>query len=106
MARKRKIEIARWSTGLLPGQSGLVIAGRRVAMGKKQSRLLMQLHKAMGSVVPYDKLCSIIGSTGARGKRALRAHVGRINRMLTARKPPVFVTVAREIGYALCELAI
>jgi hypothetical protein len=37
--------------------------------------------------------------------RNLRAHIRRINRMLTVRKLPVAVTVAKEIGYALCEIA-
>jgi len=103
--RNGKAAIAPWATGRLPGESGLVIGGRRVPMGKKQRRLLMQLHKEMGRVVPHGKMCSIVGSRGAGDMLALRAQVGRINKMLVARKIPLAVTVAKGIGYALCEIA-
>jgi DNA-binding winged helix-turn-helix (wHTH) protein len=103
MAMKRKIEISQWATDCLPGNSGLVIGGRRVPMGKKGKGLLMHLHKEMGRVVPHDKLRSIIGSKGVN-MQALRVHIVRINSMLATRKIPLAVTAARGIGYALCEI--
>jgi hypothetical protein len=74
--RNGRAAIEPWATGRLPSESGLVIGGRRVPMGKKQRRLLMQLHKEMGRVVPHGKMCSLVGNRGARDMVALRGAGG------------------------------
>jgi hypothetical protein len=85
-----------------PGESGLIIGGRRVPMGKKQRRLLMQLHKERGRVVP-TATCALSLEARAVICEPFECMV-RINRMLAARKIPLAVTVARGIGHALARL--
>jgi DNA-binding response OmpR family regulator len=73
----------------------------------KESMLLAYLQAHRGYVVPYRKLCRMLGyrSSGPNERHKLRQYMARARRMLEQRKAPFVLAVASNVGYALCSLA-
>ena len=88
------------------GQAKLVllIKGRQVEAGQKQTALLACLHKNQGHVVSYKQLGLILGhnSTRAPQLHILRQYASWIGKTLVAHKALCILAVAPRIGYVLC----
>jgi hypothetical protein len=61
----------------------------------------------MGRGVPYNRLIKTIGrkSDNSSSRHLLRQYISTLREMLRADNSPYFVTVIKEVGYGLCELA-
>jgi DNA-binding XRE family transcriptional regulator len=61
----------------------------------------------LGRGVPYKRLLTVIGrkSDDASSRHLLRQYISTLREMLLADNSPYFVTVIKEVGYGLCELA-
>ena len=69
--------------------------------------LLARLFDNLGTVVPYEELCLLIGhkSANSAATHVLRQYIGWLRGVLIANKAPYVITVAREVGYSLCKMA-
>jgi DNA-binding XRE family transcriptional regulator len=69
--------------------------------------LLARLFDNLGSVVPYEDLCTLIGhkSANSASTHVLRQYTAWLRGVLIANKAPYVITVARDVGYGLCRLA-
>jgi DNA-binding response OmpR family regulator len=65
------------------------------------------LYSELGRVVPYDRLCRVIGhrSSQERQLRILRQNMLLVRRLLAKHKARCFLAVSAGVGYALCEVA-
>ena len=109
MPKKRRpspsgLEILREETGEL----ALFINGRHVR-GNSQTvlALLARLFDNLGTVIPYEQLCLLIGhkSANSAATHVLRQYIGWLRGVLIANKAPYVITAARDVGYGLCKLA-
>jgi DNA-binding response OmpR family regulator len=100
------IEI-RSATGLKDGKPRLFINGKSVKAPRAQVALVACLYNELGCVVPYKRLCRVIGhqSSQDRQLRLLRQYMQLIRRMLATHKARCFLAVSAGLGYALCEVA-
>jgi hypothetical protein len=82
----------------------LLVNGNLVRAQRAHRALLACLYDELGRVVPYDRLCRVIGhqASGKRQVRILRQQMMFVRRLLT---PRYFLAVAAGVGYALCEVA-
>ena len=89
------------------GELALLIKGRRVGASQTKIALLAALRDNVGSVVTYSHLCGILGYDVVHRKpvHILRQYIGWWKRTLAAHKIPFVITVAPEVGYALCAIA-
>ncbi len=85
----------------------LVIHGHAVHATPKQARLLAELYQYLGQVVSYERLCRMLGYQSATSAHVhtIQQYIGSINKMLAEHNAPYVVAVARDLGYALCEVA-
>ena len=86
----------------------LFINGRHVR-GNSQTvlALLARLFDNLGTVIPYEDLCLLIGhkSANSAANHVLRQYTAWLRDVLIANKAPYVITVARGVGYALCKMA-
>jgi DNA-binding XRE family transcriptional regulator len=85
----------------------LSINGRRVRGNQTVLALLARLFDNLGIVIPYEQLCPLIGhkSANSAATHVLRQYIARLRDQLIATKAPYVITVAGEVGYALCKIA-
>ena len=108
MPKKRRpspsgLEILRAATGELI----LFINGRHVQCNQTMLGLLARLFDNLGTVIPYEQLCHLIGhkSANSAATHVLRQYTAWLRGVLIANKAPYVITVARDVGYGLCKLA-
>jgi DNA-binding response OmpR family regulator len=84
----------------------LQINGNPVRAAQAQVTLLACLCSELGCVVPYERLCRVIGhqSTHQRHMHTLRQQMVLVRRLLITHKARCFLAVAAGVGYALCEV--
>jgi hypothetical protein len=97
------LEISRAATGELI----LFINGRHVQGNQTMLALLARLFDNLGTVIPYEQLCQLIGhkSANSAATHVLRQYTAWLRGVLIANKAPYVITVARDVGYGLCRLA-
>jgi len=85
----------------------LLINGEHVSAPATNVRLLAYLHKHRGQVVALHNLCRLLGFPDVTEveRHILRQYTSWINRTLAAQGLPYCLTVARNVGYALCGTA-
>jgi DNA-binding response OmpR family regulator len=85
----------------------LFIDGKSVEAPRAQVALLACLHSELGRVVPYERLCRVIGHQSSQEKQMhiLRQYMLSVRRLLTKHKVRCSLSVAAGVGYALCEVA-
>lgn len=95
-----------------PGQpntrtSALQIGDRFLLLPARQLAILECLYENLGVVVPYARLCAILGLSSDKGKdrHLLRQYINHNSATLEANHLPYVITVAHEVGYALCRVA-
>ena len=89
-----------------PKQQGLLllfINRRLVQATQTQVALFARLYRSRGRVVPYRELSKIMGHVG-ENRPSLWQYIRWIKRLLAEHKLPYVITMALEIGYALCEI--
>jgi hypothetical protein len=84
--------------------------GRRIRASYAQAALLACLFEKVGHVIPYERLCEVIGHDASRARRARDVHILRqymtwVRYTLARYKVPCLIAVANDIGYALCPMA-
>ena len=59
----------------------------------------------MGTVIPYEQLCPLIGhkSADSAATHVLRQYIVWLRGVLIANKAPYVIAVAHEVGYGLCK---
>ena len=69
--------------------------------------VLARLFDNLGTVIPYTDLCLLIGhkSANSAATHVLRQYTAWLRGALMANKAPYVITVAGEVGYALCKIA-
>jgi DNA-binding XRE family transcriptional regulator len=69
--------------------------------------LLARLFDNLGTVIPYEDLCVLIGhkSANSAATHVLRQYTARLRGVLMANKAPYVITVARDVGYGLCKMS-
>ena len=69
--------------------------------------LLARLFDNLGTVIPYEQLCLLIGhkSANSAATHVLRQYTAWLRGVLIANKAPYVITVAGGVGYSLCKLA-
>src|SRR3954453_6503774 len=89
-----------------PGQTVSPHHGEPVDTSETITALLTCLYGRLGQVVPYNQLGAALGYRRIGLRRAvLRQYVYVLERLLAEHKAPYTVTVARNVGYALCQIA-
>ena len=88
----------------------IFIKGRRIRASYTEAALLVCLFENLGHVVPYGRLCEVIGHNSSRARRARDVHILRqymtwVRYTLQRYKVPCLIAVANDIGYALCPMA-
>jgi len=81
------------------------IRERRVKASPAQAALLASLHENPGHVVSYERLGQALGFKSIRmqERNVMRQHIAWIKKTLAAHRAPCLITVAPEVGYALCR---
>jgi len=105
--RGPNIVIVPSAAGLRDGKLLLFINGNSVKAPRAQVALVACLYSELGCVVPYERLCRVIGHQSSRDRQMhiLRQHMLLVRRMLATHKARCFLAVAPDVGYALCEVA-
>jgi DNA-binding winged helix-turn-helix (wHTH) protein len=85
----------------------LEINGRLVRASETQAALLLYLYEKVGRVVPYERLCLVLGYRSMNDARlhVLRQYVTWVKRTLAKHEAPYVLAVTPDLGYALCEVA-
>jgi len=87
----------------------LYINGHHAAAHPKMIALLDYLFDRLGKVITYKQLCSVLGCgydhRRQLSRRLLRQYAYEIKRTLEKYEAPYMLTVAANVGYALCEAA-
>jgi DNA-binding XRE family transcriptional regulator len=85
----------------------LFINGRRVRGNQTMLAVLARLFDNLGTVIPYEDLCLLIGHKSANwaATHVLRQYIAWLRDQLIATKASYSITVARGVGYSLCRLA-
>jgi hypothetical protein len=93
--------------GLQISKLGLLINEKHISAPDRHVALLACLYDNRGRVVPYKRLFSTLGYEGRRDvqKHLLRQYMAWIKRALSQHEAPYVLSVAQNVGYALCELA-
>jgi DNA-binding XRE family transcriptional regulator len=89
------------------GTGELFINGRHVQCNQTMLALLARLFDNLGTVIPYEQLCLLIGhkSANSAATHVLRQYIGWLRGVLIANKAPYVIAVAHEVGYSLCKMA-
>ena len=86
----------------------LYINGCHAAAHPKMIALLDYLFNHLGKVITYKQLCSVLGCgydhKRQLSRRLLRQYAYEIKRTLAKYEAPYMLTVAANVGYALCEV--
>jgi DNA-binding response OmpR family regulator len=92
---------------LIVGDGTLQINGKAVRASPTQVALLACLCSEVGRVVPYERLCRVIGHEASHNRQMhiLRQQMLAVRRMLTTHKARCLLAVSAGVGYALCEMA-
>lgn len=103
-ARQASITIVRGKNG----RTTLFIGRRPVKMRRKPLVLLACLLDDQGRVIPYKRLQALIGhmSDNEATRHLLRQHMSALREILLAHKAPYAIAVVKDVGYALCEIAV
>jgi hypothetical protein len=85
----------------------LLVNGNLVRAQRAHRALLACLYDELGRVVPYERLCRVIGhqSSGERQLHILQQQMMFVRRLLTKHETRYFLAVVTGVGYALCEVA-
>ena len=85
----------------------LCINGRRVQGNRTMLALLSRLFDNLGTVIPYEDLCLLIGhkSGNSAATHVLRQYIVWLRGTLIANKAPYAITLAHRVGYGLCKMA-
>jgi DNA-binding XRE family transcriptional regulator len=85
----------------------LFINDRRVQGNQTMLALLARLFDNLGTVVPYEQLCQLIGhkSANSAATHVLRQYIAWLRGVLIANKAPYTITLAHRVGYGLCKMA-
>jgi DNA-binding response OmpR family regulator len=85
----------------------LFINGRHVSAPPTNVKLLAYLHQHLGQAVPMHRLCRLLGfpNMTQADRHILRQYLHWIGRTLAEHGLPYCLTVARNVGYALCQIA-
>jgi DNA-binding response OmpR family regulator len=85
----------------------LFINGERVSASSRHVALFTCLRKNLGRVVSYERLFSCLGHKSRRKmpKHLLRQYMTWIKHTLSTHEVPNVLTVAQNVGYALCKVA-
>jgi hypothetical protein len=85
----------------------LRVNGNLVTAQRAQRALLACLYDELGSVVPYKRLCRVIGHRrcGEKQIRILRQQMMLVRRLLTKHETRYILAIAGGVGYALCKVA-
>jgi hypothetical protein len=85
----------------------LLINGEPAKTSETVAALVACLYGHLGQVVPYNQLGPAIGYRRARSlqRPVLRQYVYVVEQLLAKHKAPYVITVARDVGYALCPIA-
>ena len=96
------LEILRAGTGELT----LLINGR-VQGNQTMLALVARLFDNLGTVIPYEDLCLLIGhkSANSAATHVLRQYIAWLRGVLIANKAPYTITLAHRVGYGLCKMA-
>ena len=88
------------------GTGELFINGRRVQGNQTMLTVLSRLFDNLGTVIPYEQLCLLIGhkSANSAATHVLRQYAAWLRGALIANKAPYVITVARDVGYGLCKM--
>ena len=83
----------------------LRINGRRVQGNQTMLAVLARLFDNLGTVIPYEQLCQLIGhkSANSAATHVLRQYTAWLRGVLIANKAPYVITVAHDVGYRLCK---
>jgi DNA-binding response OmpR family regulator len=82
------------------------VAGKTVALGKREVVLLRHLLQRAGQVVGKDVLeQALYGDTDEKSRTALEVAIHRLRKMLTSVNASVTVVTVRGIGYLLEDMA-
>jgi DNA-binding XRE family transcriptional regulator len=83
------------------------INGERPRLNQTLTALLACLVDDLGRVVPYKRLCSVIGHKSERGsdRHVLRQYIRSLRDLLVTHKAPYVIAIVDEFGYGLCEIA-
>ena len=105
--KETNIVIVRSAAGLKDGKPLLFINGNSVKATGAEVALVACLYMELGRVVPYERLCRVIGhqSSQYRQLHILRQYMQLIRRMLATHKARYFIAVTAGVGYAMCEVA-
>jgi DNA-binding XRE family transcriptional regulator len=89
------------------GELTVLINGRRVQGNQTILAVLARLFDNLGTVVPYEDLCLLIGhkSANSAANHVLRQYTAWLRDVLIANKAPYVITVARGVGYTLSKIA-
>jgi hypothetical protein len=89
------------------GRLLLLVNGEPVRADRAQLALLACLYSELGRVVPYERLCRVIGhqSSGERQMHILAQQMLVVRRLLTKHKARCSLAVVAGVGYALCGVA-
>ena len=70
--------------------------------------VLARLFDNLGTVIPYEQLCLLIGhkSANSAATHVLRQYTAWLRGVLIANKAPYVITVARGVGYGLCKMGV
>ena len=111
MANTRKHNRRRTSSreqnGSAWGRERLRINGRYVSISKTEATVFRNLHDELGRIVPYKRLCVVLGHDWKReaGRHVLRQYIRSIKQTLETAKAPYTIAVALDVGYVLSEIA-
>jgi len=91
----------------LTNKRAIIVKGRRLVAPQQERNLLACLHgNNLGFAVPYETLCAALGygRPTRKKKHALQQHVVSLKRLLDSYGVPCTITVAHNVGYALCPV--
>ena len=90
------------------GKLTVFIRGTPVAAKSGATALLACLIENIGCVLPFERLTLAVGCKVAdleARRHGLRQHVLRAGQVLARHRAPYVIVAARNLGYALCEIA-
>jgi DNA-binding response OmpR family regulator len=107
-AKRARISFVR-GPGTFKGETRLLLSinGEHVSAPATNVKLLAYLHKHLGQVVSFHRLCLTLGYPIVRDaeRHILRQYITWMRQLLDEHGVPYRLAVARNVGYALCEIA-
>lgn len=80
--------------------------GYAVLARPQERAILVCLHEAVGFLVPYEKLCAVLGygTASAKERHAMHQHIMTLRRLLSEHQVPYAVAGIDGVGYTLCAV--